>query len=70
MSANVGSFASLAGVAIASFANFKLNLNLRKSFCYELHWKVKNQDSNLVLVNTLDTSFNFSSKTWVGQINF
>ena len=60
---------SLAGVAVGSFANFKLNLNLRKSFFYELHWRVTNQDSYLVLVKTLDTSFNFSSKTWVGQIN-
>ncbi len=60
---------SLAGVAVGSFANLKLNLNLRKSFCYELHWKVTNHDSNLVLVKTLDTSLNFSSKTWVGQIN-
>ncbi len=60
---------SLAGVAVGSFANFKLNLNLRKSFCSELHWKVTNQDSNLALVKTLGTSFNFSSKTWVGQIN-
>jgi hypothetical protein len=58
---------SLAGVAVGSFANFKLNL--KKSFCYELHWKVTNQDSYLVLVKTLDTSFNFSSKTCVGQIN-
>ncbi len=59
---------SLAGVVVGFFANFKLNLNLRK-FGYELHWKVTNQDSNLVLVKTLDTSFNFLSKTWVGQIN-
>jgi hypothetical protein len=65
----LGLLPSLAGVAVGSFANFKLNLNLRKSFCYELHWKVTNQDSNLVLVKILDTSFNFSRKTRVGQKN-